>query len=229
MKVNLRAFGCCVLVAGLSSLGWQAAAQQPATPSRPPAAGTSQPPAGARQAQAAPSAPTSPAAAQAPAPASAAAPRGISVPQAEVLLVMVRSALIALDQANKTGNYTVLHGMGGPALQQHSPARLGELFAGVRQSNADLQPVLVLTPQLTRAPEISPQGVLSLIGHFPSQPLQIQFQVAYQPVGNQWRLAGLNTSLVPVATTSSVAPPPAAQPAPAASAPAKKAPAAKQP
>jgi hypothetical protein len=177
--------------------------------------------------------PTFAAAQSTPQPAAGAAPAAaatLSIPSPEAMLVMVRSALIALDQANKTGNYTVLHAIGGPQLQQSNPARLGEMFAALRQSGVDLQPVLVLTPQITQAPSITPQGLLLMVGYFPTQPLQIRFEVAYQPANGYWRLAGLNTSLVRVAAEGSPTPtPPAASvpPAqgPAAAAPAKTAPA----
>ena len=136
---------------------------------------------------------------QPPGKSSQPAAAALSLPSPEALLVMVRSGLIALDQANKTGNYTVLHGIGGPQLQQSNPARLGDMFASLRQSGVDLQPVLVLTPQITQSPAISPQGLLMLVGFFPSRPLQIKFEVAYQPVAGYWKLAGLNVSLVPAA------------------------------
>lgn len=62
-----------------------------------------------------------------------ATPQTLSIPSPETMLVMVRAALIALDQANKTGNYTVMHGIGGPQLQQNNPAKLGDMFAALRQ------------------------------------------------------------------------------------------------
>jgi hypothetical protein len=47
----------------------------------------------------------------------------------------IRSALLALDQANKTGNYTVLRELGAPGFQAaNTAARLSEIFAS--QSNA---------------------------------------------------------------------------------------------
>lgn len=122
----------------------------------------------------------------------------IAVPAPEVLLIMVRAAVSALDQANKTNNYSVLYGLGSPVLQQHTPEQLSEMFASVRNSNADLQPALVLTPQITQAPGFTADGLLLLTGLFPSQPLQIKFQIAYQPVGPVWRLAAINLSLAPV-------------------------------
>ncbi len=121
----------------------------------------------------------------------------IAVPQAEVLLVFIRSAMAALDHANKTGNYSVLRELGGPAIQANSSAQLSNLFANLRNSQADLLATLVVTPQLTQAPGISPQGLLQLAGVFPTRPQQIAFQIVYQPVNGQWRLYGLAVSLQP--------------------------------
>jgi len=47
-----------------------------------------------------------------------------------------------------------------------------------------------------------------LVGYFPTTPLQIQFQMLFQPVNGQWRLFGMavNTA-VPPATTAQETPP----------------------
>jgi len=162
--------------------------------------------------KAAPAAPSAPSAAgQQP----AAAPQGLAVPQPEVLLLMLRTALISLDQANKTNNYSVMHALGGPLLQQQSPERLAELFSGIRNTRTDLQIVALLTPQLTETPVITPQGLLTLTGLFPSQPLQIRFQVAFQPVAGFWRVAGIGLNLVPSEPQATAQNAPAQQPAPA--------------
>lgn len=134
----------------------------------------------------------------------------VPIPPPEVLLMLVRTTLVALNQANFTGNYTVLHALGTPALQQrNSPADLGQAFAGLRQQNIDLSPTLVLTPQLTEGPVIASDSSLRFKGYFPSQPLQINFAMAFQPVAGRWRVEGLSVAAVPTAGA-------AAQPAPAA-------------
>ena len=143
----------------------------------------------------------------------------IAVPQPEILLILVRSALIALDHANRTGNYTVLRELGGPGLQQNSSAQLNNAFASLRAQNVDLLPVAVVTPQLTETPSVSAEGLLQLFGVFPMQPRPIEFHVVYQPVNGQWKLFGLTVSLAPPRV-----PPPeaAATPAPKAPLPAQK-------
>ena len=153
-------------------------------------------------------------AAQKPAPSQPAAPRpALSVPAPEVLLMLVRTTLVALNQANFTGNYTVLHGLGSPQLQaRNSPADLGNAFAGLRAQNIDLSPVLVLTPQLTEQPGFTRDGALRLVGFFPSKPLQIQFVMNFLPVGDRWRIDGLSVSAL---AAPPAAPAPAPPPAPA--------------
>ena len=51
---------------------------------------------------------------------------------------MIRSTLLALDHANKTGNYTVLRDLGAPGFQANTEARLAEIFAAQRKDNIDL-------------------------------------------------------------------------------------------
>jgi hypothetical protein len=130
------------------------------------------------------------------------------------LLILVKSTLIALDQANKTGNYTVLRDLAAPGFASaNNAARLAEIFANLRRDRIDLSGVLVLEPQLTAMPEINANGMLHMAGFFPSAPTQINFEFLFAPVDGQWRLFGLAANLgssSPVAP----APPAAAKPAP---------------
>lgn len=144
------------------------------------------------------------------------APQQLQVPPPEVLLLMIRTNIIAVDQANKTNNYTVLRTLAGPGLQALAPEKLAEHFADMRSKQIDLAPTVVVSPQLTQAPVISPEGVLQIVGYFPTQPLQVQFQIAMQPVAGFWRLAGMTINVVPPGPGNS----PGAAPAPAAAAPA---------
>ena len=114
-----------------------------------------------------------------------------TVPPPEVLLVLLRTSLLALDHANKVNNYGVLRALGAPELQKFSAEQLGQLFAGLRSANIDLSPVAVITPQVLEPPAIMPDGLLRLVGFFPTQPLQIQFEIVFQPINGQWRIFGL--------------------------------------
>jgi len=97
------------------------------------------------------------------------------------VLILIRETLIALDQANKTGNYTVLRDLGSPAFQANTSAKLAEIFAPERRDNLDLSGVAVLEPQLSLLPQIEANGLLHMTGFFPSAPQQVNFDVAFAP------------------------------------------------
>src|SRR5436309_6509748 len=126
------------------------------------------------------------------------------------LLILIRSSLLALDQANKTGNYTVLRDIGAPGFQSNSAARLGEIFAKLRNDNLDLSGVAVLDPQLSLLPQIETNGLMHMTGFFPSVPSQVNFDLAYAPVNGQWRLFGISVS---IGQSGPTAPEPPAPPA----------------
>ena len=130
------------------------------------------------------------------------------------VLILIRSSLLALDQANKTGNYTVLRDLGSPGFQTNTAARLAEIFASQRKDNVDLSGVAALEPQLTLLPQIESNGMMHMMGFFPSVPTQVNFELIYAPVQRQWRLFGLSVSMGQAAPTAppSPEPPPEAEP-----------------
>jgi len=139
-----------------------------------------------------------------------------AVPAPEVLLVLIRTTLVALNQAVYTGNFTVLRDLGSPAFQAaNSPAQLGVIFASLRNRNIDLSPVVVVTPEVSEPPQITQDQMLRLVGFFPTKPLQVQFQLLFQPVNGQWRLFGMAVDAVAAPVAAAAAPP---EPSPAAKA-----------
>jgi hypothetical protein len=121
------------------------------------------------------------------------------------VLILIRSSLLALDQANKTGNYTVLRDIGAPGFQSNTAARLGDIFAKLRNDNLDLSGVAVIDPQLSLLPQIEASGLMHMAGFFPSVPSQVNFDLAFAPVSGQWRLFGISVS---IGQSGPAAPPP---------------------
>ena len=93
------------------------------------------------------------------------------------VLILIRSSLLALDQANKTGNYTVLRDIGAPGFQVPTAQRgSSEIFAKLRNDNLDLCGVAVIDPQLNLLPQIEANGLMHMAGFFPSVPDPGQFR-----------------------------------------------------
>jgi hypothetical protein len=125
------------------------------------------------------------------------------------VLMLIRSAILALDQANKTGNYTVLRDLGSPGFQANTAARLAEIFATQRNDKTDLSGVAVIDPQLTLLPEIDQNGMMRMAGFFPSVPSQVNFDLLYAPVDGQWRIFGISLKIGSSAPSAPIPPTPA--------------------
>ena len=106
-------------------------------------------------------------------------------------LYLIRTTLLALHDANNTGNYTVLRDTAGPQFQQrHSAADLAIAFQKVR-GTLDLSPIAIRMPELSRPPVVTAEKQLQLAGIVPGDPTQVAFEMIFEPVGGHWRLSAL--------------------------------------
>jgi hypothetical protein len=165
---------------------------------------------------------------------SAAAQAGTAVPEQFKLDLLVRTTVIAINQANVTGNYTVFRDLTAPVFQtQNSPARLAEVFSTLRKRNIDLSPVVFFPAKFQRPPAIE-NGLLRMTGFFATRPEQVNFDLAFQNVNGRWLLVGVSITTAPnsapiaasavkpdATATAGVTGPVAAQPKPAKPRPAR--------
>lgn len=108
------------------------------------------------------------------------------------LVIMIRNAFVALDQANATGDYAILWALAAPDFQQrNTPASLTGAFADLRSRNLQLSVINAVDPSLYRPPAIDGDGYLHLAGFFPIDGKQIDFDLTYQTVAARWRLFGM--------------------------------------
>jgi hypothetical protein len=125
-------------------------------------------------------------------PLTVVAPADTALPDAYKLNMLIRTTLIALSQANQTGNYSVLRDLGTPQFQAtNSDARLGEIFAGLRQRNLDFSPIIFFDPKLIRPAAIQPDGMLRLTGYIDTRPQRVLFDMGFELVQKQWRLSAI--------------------------------------
>jgi hypothetical protein len=120
----------------------------------------------------------------------------------EQALYLIRSTLLSLNDANRSGNYTVLRDLAAPDFQaRNTAADLSQSFSDLRRRNFDLYGAALLSPQLTAVPALDQRGFLHLAGYFPTRPQQINFDLLFQNVAKQWRLFGIaiNTPEAPTA------------------------------
>lgn len=112
--------------------------------------------------------------------------------------LLIRTTIVAVNQANKTGNYAVLHELGAPGFQAaNTPAQLADTFEKQRKSKFDLSPILFFNPKLVEKPHIDPSGMLRLTGFFETRPQQVNFDLVFEYVDGDWHhfALGIGTQL----------------------------------
>jgi hypothetical protein len=120
----------------------------------------------------------------------------LPVPSELELAKMIWSTMAMVDQANRSGNYSVMRDTGATGFQiQNDPSRLAEIFAPIRQSRVDLSNALIVAPTYTAAPRLLESNVFEVKGYFPLRPTPIYFDLFFQWQQGRWKLFGI--SLVP--------------------------------
>jgi len=116
-----------------------------------------------------------------------------AVPDENVLARLVWSTMVALDNANRTNNYTVLNSLGSPQFQsKNTPTRLSEIFYNLRENRVDVGRTILTTPHYYQPPEILSDGSLRLRGGFDYRPKSIRFDLIYANIGGGWRITAIS-------------------------------------
>lgn len=94
---------------------------------------------------------------------------------------LIRSTLLTFNDANRSGNYTVLRDLAAPDFQaRHAAADIGQSFLDLRRRNFDLYGAALLAPQFTAPAALDQRGRLRLAGYIPTRPQQIGFDLTFQ-------------------------------------------------
>jgi hypothetical protein len=115
------------------------------------------------------------------------------MPEAEAIVILVRTSLLTLNDAVQSGNFTVLRDLAAPGFRDsNTAAKLSQIFSALARDDIDLSKVAVASPQLSEAPRIDAKsGMLTIKGFFQSGAGKVNFGVMYQGIRGQWRLYGM--------------------------------------
>ena len=109
-------------------------------------------------------------------------------------LILIRSSLAALQQADETGNYSVLQAVGTQSFRaSNPPVKLAQIFASLRPYN--ISSVLVIEPRFTQVPVLRRDGTLGMAGFFASDGFHINFQLSYTSESGRWHLSQINVGI----------------------------------
>ena len=114
------------------------------------------------------------------------------------ILSMTEPYMNALFQGRLTGNYAALHALGAPDFQERNPpGKLQQIFSSFWEQNANLTPITLSMPKQNGRPYFDDNGMLHLTGHYPTETLQLHYDLTLQAVDGVWRLFSISVKTVP--------------------------------
>ena len=115
------------------------------------------------------------------------------VPAMPVVLMLLRGSVSAVSQGNAANNYEAVRAMGTAAFRErNSNEALSAAFEPLRRLGFDLAPVLVTVPEITEPPTWQANGMLRVVGVFPTQPIEVPFAVVLAEEGGRWKINDLS-------------------------------------
>ena len=118
------------------------------------------------------------------------------VPSERGLEALVKATLLTFNDANVTGNYEVFHAkLSKPFREQFPVERLARRFQEFNKKQIDFDVIAALKPAYYPAPKVDDEGKLLVKGHFPTEPLRLNFDLAFIPSDGEWKLISINVKI----------------------------------
>ena len=115
------------------------------------------------------------------------------VPDQLEMSKLIWSTILAVDHANRSGNYSVLRDLGAQGFQiNNNAAQLAQVFAGIRERRIDLSNALLVPPTYSEAPRQVQEDIFEVKGIFQLRPTSIYFDIFYRWEQGRWKLFGID-------------------------------------
>ena len=120
------------------------------------------------------------------------------VPTERALEALVKGSLLTLNDANVTGNYSVMHAkLSRPFREQFSVEKFRAAFKQFRVENTDYDIIAAMAPTYDPKPAIDKDGTLVVKGTFPTEPSRVRFDLEFIPSEGEWKLITIQVKMVP--------------------------------
>jgi hypothetical protein len=114
-------------------------------------------------------------------------------PSTEAALALIQTTTRDFVTSLEAGDMTHFHGAISRLWRsQYSVADLEEAYRVFLDLRVDYGELNRLVPQLDAAPAVDGRGVLTLAGHFPTEPNRARFEYSYVREDGQWKPLGLH-------------------------------------
>ncbi len=121
-----------------------------------------------------------------------------TVPSATLQEILIKTALLTLNDANLTGNYTVLHAKLAKVFRdQISPDGLQKGFKPFADQKVDFGLIATKPPIASTEATIDSRGALVLRGYFDTAPSRVTYELDFLPSEGLWKPIMLNVRVKP--------------------------------
>lgn len=121
------------------------------------------------------------------------------VPSALIQEVLIKTYLLTLNDANITGDYTVLQArLAKPFRDQFDAARLKKVFKSFTEKKIDYGIIAAKKPIASSDSKIDNRGALILRGYFDTKPSRISYELDFVPSEGEWKPIKINVHVKPV-------------------------------
>jgi hypothetical protein len=121
------------------------------------------------------------------------------VPNAMEQEVLIKASLLTLNDANLTGNYSILHAkLSKPFREQFSVDRLKQSFKQFSEKKADWEVIVAMPPVPTAKSYIDKDGALILRGFFDAGSTHVVYELDFIPSEGEWKPSNLTVRMKPV-------------------------------
>jgi hypothetical protein len=118
------------------------------------------------------------------------------VPDKMLQEVLVKATLLSFNDANVTGNYTVLHAkLSKPFRDQFPPEKLKTAFKEFADKHIDFDIIAAKPPISSEEPSVTDGGVLKLYGYFDTSPSRVLYQLEFIMSDGEWKATKIDVNL----------------------------------
>ena len=107
--------------------------------------------------------------------------------------ILIRTTLMTFNDANMTGNYSVLFAKASPEFQsQLSAGQLATAFKTYREKEVNIESIVADDIASSDDATIDKEGVLHLVGAFKDDEKRVKFNLKFLQHKGAWKLLGIN-------------------------------------